>query len=160
MLTGSAHWLLIRMPVSHQSLQAVALDPDFSKKRAKMYVTGGDKVTTVWASTQNSRKSWTCVIGTFYLTTLLTLSPRRSEILQIDGDGFKILLRQASGHKKKSPFGYFLIIPNSTIYYLYTIMLSAVMCCLCIVTVLWRWRNQLNSLHFIVMVWGGTFPAN
>ena len=35
------------MPVSHQSLQAVALDPDFSKKRAKMYVTGGDKVSTV-----------------------------------------------------------------------------------------------------------------
>ena len=106
-LTGSARWLLIRMPVSHQSLQAVALDPDFSKKRAKMYVTGGDKVvTTVWASTQNSRKSWTCMIGTFYLTTLFTVSPRRSEILQIDGDGFKILLRQASGHKKK-PFWIF-----------------------------------------------------
>ena len=25
-------------------MQAVALDPDFSKKRAKMYVTGGQKV--------------------------------------------------------------------------------------------------------------------
>ena len=37
----------MELPVSHQSLQAVALDPDFSKKRAKMYVTGGDKVITV-----------------------------------------------------------------------------------------------------------------